>query len=77
MKNSDIQNLYILFLALLYGLEAVALTKRQEAKLEVVELRMLNRSDKAHVHGLAMCNVESRDEGFIGRRILKMESSAR
>ena len=30
--------------ALLYGLEAVALTKKQEAELEVAEMRMLRFS---------------------------------
>ncbi|KAF7663896.1 hypothetical protein LDENG_00196870 [Lucifuga dentata] len=84
--------------AMLYGLEAMALTKRQEAELEVAELKTLRsllgmmRMDKIkneYIRGTAQIRwfgdkarearlrcfgqVQRRDAGFIGRKMLKME----
>ncbi|KAI5093285.1 hypothetical protein C0J45_16423, partial [Silurus meridionalis] len=87
---------------MLYGLETVALSKRQEAELEVAELKLLwfslgvTRMDKirnefirgtAHVgrFGVKMRearlrwfgHVQRREMGYIGRRMLRMESPGR
>ena len=84
--------------AMLYGLETVALTKRQEAEMEVAELKMLRfslgvtRMDKIrneYIRGTAQVgrfgektrearlrwygHVLRKDDGYIGRRMLKME----
>ena len=84
--------------AMLYGLETVALTKRQEAEMEVAELKMLlfslgvTRMDKIrneYIRGTAQVgrfgektrearlrwygHVLRKDDGYIGRRMLKME----
>ena len=78
---------------MLYGLETVALTKRQEAEMEVAELKMLRlslgvtRMDKirneytrgtAQVGKFGEKTPEARlrwgkDDGYIGRRMLRME----
>ena len=82
---------------MLYGLETVALTKRQEAEMEVAELKMLRfslgvtRMDKIrneYIRGTAQVGRFGektrearlrwyghvlRKDGYIGRRMLKME----
>ena len=71
--------------AMLYGLETVALTKRQEAEMEVAELKMLRfslgvtRMDKIrneYIRGTAQVGrfgEKTQDDGYIGRRMLRME----
>ena len=84
--------------AMLYGLETVALTKRQEAEMEVAELKMLRfslgvtRMDKTrneYIRGTAQVGkfgektrearlrwygqLRRKDDGYIGRRMLRME----
>ena len=41
IKNKGGSDLYGIIPAMLYGLETVAVTKRQEAEMEVAELKML------------------------------------
>ncbi|KAI5102710.1 hypothetical protein C0J45_8062, partial [Silurus meridionalis] len=87
---------------MLYGLETVALSKRQEVELEVAELKMLrfllgvttmdtirNKFIRgtAHVGCLGdkvrevrlrwFGHVQRRDMGYIGRRMLRMETPGR
>ena len=71
--------------AMLYGLETVALTKRQEAEMEVAELKMLRfslgvtRMDKIMNENTREArlrwygHLRRKDDGYIGRRILRME----
>ena len=88
--------------AMLYGLETVALTKRQEAEMEVSELKMLRfslgvtRMDKIrneYIRGTARVgrfgektrearlrwyvHVLRKDDGYLGRWMLRMELPAR
>ena len=79
--------------ALLYGLVTVALTKRQEVELEVAELNMLlrhsvgvTRMDKIrneYIRGTQEArlrwygHVRRKDDGYIGRRMLRMELPGR
>ena len=83
---------------MLYGLETVALTKRQEADIEMADLKMLRfslgvtRMDKIrneYIRGTSQLgrvgektrqarlmwygHVHRKDNGYIGRRILRME----
>ncbi|KAF7667879.1 hypothetical protein LDENG_00044320 [Lucifuga dentata] len=79
--------------AMLYGLETVALRKRQEAELEVAETKMLRFSLNEYIRGTAhvRCfgdkvrearlrwfgHVQRRDSERIGRRMLKLELPGR
>ncbi|KAI5087806.1 hypothetical protein C0J45_22295, partial [Silurus meridionalis] len=78
--------------AMLYGLETVALRKRQEMELEVAELKMLRfslgvtRMDKIRNEFRNKLrearlrwfgHVQRRDMNYIGRRMLRMEPQGR
>ncbi|KAF7647206.1 hypothetical protein LDENG_00175930 [Lucifuga dentata] len=79
--------------AMLYGLETVALRKRQEAELEVAETKMLRFSLNEYIRGTAhvRCfgdkvrearlrwfgHVQRRDSEHIGRRMLRLELPGR
>ncbi|KAF7646447.1 hypothetical protein LDENG_00187620 [Lucifuga dentata] len=79
--------------AMLYGLETVALRKRQEAELEVAETKMLRFSLNEYIRGTAHVrsfgdkvrearlrwfgHVQRRDSEHIGRRMLRLELPGR
>ena len=64
---------------MLYVLETVALTKRQEAEMEVAELKMLlgvTRMEKIRNENIRLRwygHLRRKDDGYIGRRMLRME----
>ena len=84
MSGKNIINYDHLRPALWFGLETVALTERQEAEMEVAELKMLpislgvTRMDNVrneYIRGtLQVARLERKQEkhGYIGRRILRM-----
>ena len=88
--------------AMLYGLETMVLTKRQEAEMEVAELKMLrfslgvtrmNKIRNEYIRGTAQVgrfgerkrearlrwygHVLRKDDGYIGRRMPRMELQER
>ena len=64
---------------MLYGLETVALMKRQEAEMEVAELKsedVVIRSDKNRNENIILRwygHLRRKYDGYIGRRMLRME----